>query len=157
MNAENNVETIRKMYADYARGDMAALFDAMADDIQWITPGNSVLAGERRGREEVAAFFRTIDERLIKLVFEPRDFIPSGDRVIVFGRYEFRSRATGRTAASHWVMVWTLRNGKAAHFQEYTDTSTLEGAASIGSGQGRASQRWGGQLRRYGLPTAALA
>jgi ketosteroid isomerase-like protein len=76
----------------------------------------------------VNAFFRTLAERWEFLVFEPAEYIASGDRVIALGRYEVRSRQTGRMAASHWAMVWTFRNGKAVRFQEYTDTAALEGA-----------------------------
>jgi ketosteroid isomerase-like protein len=129
MSAERNVETIRNAYAAFSRGDMAALFEAFADDIQWITPGNTDLAGERRGKEEVAAFFRLLEQQWEVLAFEPREYIASGDRVVTLGRYDMRSRRTGRTAASHWAMVWTFRDGKATRFQEYTDTATLEGAA----------------------------
>ncbi|MGA3024926.1 MAG: nuclear transport factor 2 family protein [Bryobacteraceae bacterium] len=129
MSVEDNVRLIQKAYADYSRGDMAALFDAFADDILWITPGNTELAGERQGKEEVAGFFRTLGEQWDFLAFEPREYIASGDRLVVLGRYDVRSRQTGRTAASHWAMVWTIQNGKATRFQEYTDTSTLEASA----------------------------
>jgi ketosteroid isomerase-like protein len=129
MSVEDNVRLIQKAYADYSRGDMAALFEAFAEDIQWITPGNTELAGERQGKPEVAGFFRTLGEQWDFLAFEPREYIASGERVVVLGRYDVRSRQTGRTAASHWAMVWTIQNGKASRFQEYTDTSTLEAAA----------------------------
>ena len=128
MSAEKNTEAIRKIYVAYLRRDMAALFEALADEIQWITPGNSELSGERRGKDEIAGFFRTLEEQWEMLSFEPHEYIASGDRVIATGRYEFRARSTGRAAASHWAMAWTLRNGKVTHFQEYTDTSRLEEA-----------------------------
>ena len=130
ISVEDNVRLIQKAYADFSRGDMASLLDAFAEDIQWITPGNTEVAGERRGREEVAAFFRTLADQWDFLAFEPREYIASGDRLVVLGRYDVRSRQTGRTAASHWAMVWTIQHGKATHFQEYTDTSTLEAAAA---------------------------
>jgi ketosteroid isomerase-like protein len=128
MSAEKNVETIRNAYAAFSRGDLATVLAAFADDIQWITPGTTVMAGERRGKEEVAGFFRTLEEQWEFLAFEPREYIASGDRVVALGRYDVRSRSTGRTAASHWAMVWTFRDGQATRFQEYTDTATLESA-----------------------------
>jgi len=60
--------------------------------------------------------------------------IASGDRVVALGRYDARSRRTGRTAASHWAMAFTFHDGKVAHFQEYTDTSTLEAALVAAAG-----------------------
>jgi ketosteroid isomerase-like protein len=128
MSAEKNIQIIKDAYAAFSRGDLPSVFAAFDHGIQWIMPGNSVLAGERNGKEEVAEFFRTLSERWDMLAFEPLEFIGSGDRVVAFGRYEMRSRQTGRTTASHWAMAWTFRDGKAIRFQEYTDTSTLEAA-----------------------------
>jgi hypothetical protein len=128
MSAEKNIQILQKAYGDFVRGDVASVLDALADDIQWITPGNNALAGERQGKEEVAGFFRTLGEQWEFLAFEPGEYIGSGDRVVALGRYEVRSRQTGRTAASHWAMAWTFQSGKAVRFQEYTDTASLEDA-----------------------------
>ncbi len=32
----------------------------MADDIEWIEPGNSTISGTYRGKDEVARFFTTL-------------------------------------------------------------------------------------------------
>jgi len=130
MSAEKNIEIVQNAYAAFSRGDMDALFNSFADDIQWLTPGNSAFAGERRGKEEIGGFFRLLDEQWEILSFEPREYIASGYRVVVLGRYDMRAKSTGRAAASHWAMVWTIRDGKLARFQEYTDTSTMEAAQS---------------------------
>jgi uncharacterized protein len=128
MSSEKNVQIVQKAYADSLRGDMPAFLGALSEDIQWLYPGNSALAGEKRGKEEVTAFFQKLVELWECLSFEPGEYIASSDRVVALGRYEVRSRRTGRTAASHWAMVWTFRDGKAIRFQEYLDTSALEAA-----------------------------
>lgn len=128
MSAEKNIQIVRKAYADFSQGNIAGVLDAFADDIEWISPGSNALSGERHGKEEVAGFFRTLGGLWEFLAFEPREYFTAGDRVVVLGRYEVRSRQTGRTAATHWAMVWTFRNGKAIHFQEYMDTAALEAA-----------------------------
>lgn len=130
MSTDQNIQTISSAYAAFSRGDLPVVLGTFDDAIQWITPGNTDLAGERNGKEEVTGFFRKLKERWEFLAFEPAEYIASGDRVVALGRYEVRSRQTGRTAASHWAMLWTLRNGKAVRLQEYTDTSALEGAES---------------------------
>ena len=134
MSTEQNIQTIQRAYAAFSRGDISVTLEILSDDILWITPGNSPAAGERRGKQEVAGFFQTIDEMWEFLAFEPREFIASGDRVVALGRYDARSRQTGRPAASHWAMVFTFRDGKVIHFQEYTDTSTLEAALVAAAG-----------------------
>jgi len=134
MSAEdNNVRQVQSAYAAFSRGDVAGVLATLSDDILWISPGNSAAAGERRGKQEVAGFFQTINEMWEFLAFEPREFIASGDRVVALGRYDVRSRQTGRTAASHWAMAFTFRDGLVVHFQEFTDTSTLEAALVAGA------------------------
>ncbi len=47
------------MYAAFGSGDIDALFDLMAPDIEWIAPGNKDLmpwAGSYRGKEQVKDF-----------------------------------------------------------------------------------------------------
>jgi ketosteroid isomerase-like protein len=39
--------------------------------------------------------------------------------------YEGRNKATGREFAADSAMVWTVENGKAVVFQEYTDTEAF--------------------------------
>jgi hypothetical protein len=128
MSAETNIEIVQKAYAAFFRGDLPAVLDTFAEDIQWISPGSSVLAGEKHGKEEVAGFFHKLLELWDFLAFEPGEYIASGDRVVALGRYEVRSRQTGRTAATHWAMVFTFQDGKAFRFQEYMDTAALEAA-----------------------------
>jgi len=128
MSVEDNIRRIQTAFAAFERKDIQAILEPFADDVLWITPGNSAIAGERRGKEEVVGFFRTLDEMWEFLAFEPREYIGSGDRVVALGRYDVRSRKTGRTAATHWAMTFTFRDGQVVHFQEYTDTSTLEAA-----------------------------
>lgn len=128
MSVEKNIQIVQKAYADFSRRDLPAVVGAFAEDILWLSPGNSTLSGEKHGKEEVTAFFHQLLELWEFLAFEPAEYIASGDRVVALGRYEVRSRRTGRTAASHWAMVWALRDGEVNRFQEYMDTSTLEAA-----------------------------
>ena len=60
-------------------------------------------------------------------VFEPREFVAQGDKVVVLGYYKART-AAGRPFASDWVMIFTVANGKVARFQEFTDVAALNAA-----------------------------
>lgn len=135
MNTEANVEIIRKAYADFSRGDIPSILAMLDPDIEWITPGSPQLpmSGTHRGREGVGNFFTIVNETWEFTSFEPREYLAAGDQVIVKGQYDARSRRTGRTAKCDWVMVWRLRNGKAAEFREYTDTAALEKALAQAS------------------------
>jgi len=121
----DNVAIVQKVYADFGAGNIDAIVAAMADDIEWKEPPSGVppFAGTRRGREQVAGFFRSLLEKVEPLQFDPREFIVHGDRVLVLGYYRFRARPTGKLWETDWVMVWTLAGGRVAKFQIYKDSA----------------------------------
>jgi ketosteroid isomerase-like protein len=131
MREQANIETVRAIYAAFGRGDLAALLERMDEEIVWITPGSPAvpLAGRRRGMEEVRQFFEQLAARVTFTAFEAREYIAQGNRVVVLARYEGRNNETGRNFAAEAAMLWTIGNGKAIRFQEYTDTEALAAAA----------------------------
>jgi ketosteroid isomerase-like protein len=55
------------------------------------------------------------------------EFIATGDKVVTLGHY------TGTTSAkksfdSDFAMVFTLKNGKVTHFQEFCDSAAINAA-----------------------------
>ena len=129
MSAETNIQIAQKAYADFGRGDISALLNAVDEKVEWVTPDiGHAPGGTYRGRAEVARFFQQVGETWEFRAFEPREYIASGDQVAVLGSYAFTSRATGRSASCDWAMVWKMRDGKVVHFQEYVDTAVLRDA-----------------------------
>jgi len=133
MTPEQNVEIVKKAYADFGRGDVAALLAALDADVSWTTPASVEMpcAGAVKGVAGVADFFKSVGETWDFESFEPQQFVASGDRVMVQGHYRTRSRNTGRMTECDWVMAWTLRNGKVTAFQEYTDSALLRDALTV--------------------------
>ena len=129
MSTEANIAFVKKAYADFQTGDIAAILDSLSDDIEWITPGKGLpTAGVRHGKAEVAAFFQAVNATWDMTVFEPKQFIASGDMVASVGSYTAVSRATGNAATADWVMLWVIRDGKLTWFKELTDTLALSDA-----------------------------
>ena len=129
---EKNVQTVQQMYAAFGSGDIDALFDLMAPDIEWIAPGNKDVmpwAGNYRGKEQVKDFFPALAESVDFEIFEPLEIIPHGDeRVVVLGRERFSAKVTGKKVEFEWVHVYTIRGGKVASFKIYEDTAPIEAA-----------------------------
>ena len=65
--------------------------------------------------------------------FEPREFIAQGDQVVAIGEYAARVKSTGRSVASDWAMVFTVRDGKVVRFREWTDSAQLVRAYGAGA------------------------
>ena len=136
MSVKENVQIVKDAYAAFGRGDIQGLLALLAEDIEWISPGGALPStGTYRGRAAVAGFFQKLSEVLEFSSFEPREFVADGDRVLVVGFDSWRAKATNRTFEGHWVMAFTVRNGKVTNVREYVDTQgvarALEMATSV--------------------------
>jgi len=109
---------------------MPALLVALADDIEWVAPGPSDVptAGTYRGKQAVQDWFGTLSENLELSVFEPREFIAQGDKVISLLYVEAARRHNGRKVVTHEAHAFTIRDGKVARFQIYQDTAAVAAA-----------------------------
>ncbi len=122
----NNMQIISNAYECFGRGDIPALLKFFDEDIDWFSPGPIEIipyAGQRVGHTEVAGFFKALFDSEETERFEPREFIVQDNKVVAFGNYRCRVRATGRTLDYDWVHVHTLRDGKLISFCEYYDTA----------------------------------
>jgi uncharacterized protein len=130
--SESNVELVRQGYDAFGRGDINGLLALLDERVQWLTPGPPELAtsGRRTGRQEVGAFFGTLNEMFDIQRFEPSEFIGQGDRVVVLGSETVRVRANDATLNMDWAHVFTVRDGKVVTFQEFFDTAAIIAAMS---------------------------
>ncbi len=127
MNEPANIETVRRLCADFGRGDIPALLAALDSDVEWINAGPDAIAyaGTRRGLAHMREFFTTLAASVEVRTFEPREFLVQGDRVVVLGGWTGRVKATGRGYASEWAMAWTVKNGRVTAFRSYEDTHAV--------------------------------
>jgi uncharacterized protein len=132
MSEAQNVSVVQNAYAAFGRGDIATLLGYMTEDIQWRpvigTAKHVPFSGERKGKAGVGEFFKQVAESEDFQQFEPREFVAQGDNVVARGHYRAVTKATGRTFDSDFVMVFTLRDGRVAAFQEFTDSAGINAA-----------------------------
>jgi ketosteroid isomerase-like protein len=85
MSIDKNVQTVKDFFAAIGRGDRKGMLALVAEDIEWIIPGEDwPLAGTRHGHAGLADLLETAF-RSIETSMEPREFIAQGDRVLVVG------------------------------------------------------------------------
>ena len=127
MSEQQNLEIVKRGYEAFGRGDIQALLDLFADDIEWSSPGPPELptAGTRRGRQQVAEFFQGVDQIFEIQQFEPKTFLAQGDLVVVLGTDTARIKATGKVVTDDWAHAFTVRDGKIVKMREYIDTSAV--------------------------------
>jgi uncharacterized protein len=125
MSEHEHVRLVQAAYAAFGRGDMPAFMDALADDVEWVSPGTADLpfVGTFRGKAAVMEGFGQYGSNWQIRVFEPREFIAQGDKVVGLVHSESTFTPTGQNVVSEWAHVITLRDGKAARFVSYGDRS----------------------------------
>ena len=129
MSIERNVQTVKDFFAAIGRGDREGLLALVAEDIEWIVPGEDwPLAGTHRGHAGLADLLKTASET-IETSTEPREFVAQGDRVLVVGFATGKIKATNKTFRDDWVFAITVRNGKLTNIREYIDTQALARAS----------------------------
>lgn len=130
MGEQENIELVMRVYDTFLRGDMPALMDMFADDIEWQLDHSDAVpfAGLRRGKEEVAEFFQLVNENQHPLQFEPREFVAQEDKVVALGHYVWSVKPTDRTYESDFAEVFRIRDGKIVRFREYMDTQAAAAA-----------------------------
>src|SRR5476649_1503119 len=129
MSARENVQIVKDFFAAIGRGDKEGLVALVAEDIEWIIPGEDwPLAGTRHGHAGLADLLATAS-RSIETSTEPREFVAQGDRVLVVGVATGKIKTTNRTFKDEWVFAITVRNGKLTNIREYIDTQALARAS----------------------------
>jgi ketosteroid isomerase-like protein len=131
MSIEKNIQTVKDFFAAIGRGDREALLALVAEDIEWIIPGEDwPLAGTYRGHAGLADLLETASES-IETSTQPREFVAQGHRVLVVGFARGRTKATNKTFEDDWIFAITVRDGRLASIREYVDTQALARAAEV--------------------------
>ena len=134
MSPEQNIETVMALYEAFGRGDMEAILDRCADDVDWATDAAIEVApwhGVKHGKAEVPSFFEGIAETGPVTEFTPLSFAGNADGdVMVFLRYAFTVTATGKDVATNLHHYWRLRDGKVAYYRGSEDTAVIAAAFS---------------------------
>ena len=126
-----NTEIVKVMYEAFGRGDIEAILNKMADDVEWLSSPESKTiptGGTFRGRAGVADFFQKVGDNIEFESFMPERYIEQGDTVVALGSYSGRSKTLKKKFSSPWSMVFTLKGGKLARFEEHYDTEAVASA-----------------------------
>ena len=119
------------LLAAIGRGDREAMLVLVAEDIEWIIPGEDwPLAGTRHGHAGLADLLETASKS-IETSTEPREFVAQGDRVLVVGFARGKIKATNKTFEDDWIFAITVRDGKLTNIREYVDTQALARASQM--------------------------
>ena len=131
--SQENIDIIRGLYEDFARGDIPAVLGALDADVEWREAEGFLYADQNpyMGPGAVlAGVFARFGSEWEEFQARPDSFLDAGDAVIAQGHYGGAFKATGKKVRAQFAHVWTLRGGKVVTFQQYTDTKQFSEAAT---------------------------
>ena len=126
--SQSNIDAVQEIYAAFGRGDLPAILERLSPEVDWREVGReSDFPAFRhcKGHEEVVSFFQQVAGTADFTAFEVESICASGDKVFVEGSNERVMKATGKTAASPWLHIFTFEDGKVARFVDYIDTAAV--------------------------------
>jgi ketosteroid isomerase-like protein len=129
MSTKENVQIVKDFFAAMGGRDRQRLLSLVAEDIEWIIPGEDwPLAGTHRGHAGLADLLQKASE--LETSFpEPPEYVAQGDRVLVIGSATGKIKATNKPFKDDWVFAITVRDGKVTKIREYIDTQALARAS----------------------------
>lgn len=90
----------------------------IADDVEWITPGNSAISGTLHGKQEVGSLWAQLAEK--GFTTSPQHWFSDEERVVVL------TQITVGGEQADQADVLTYRDGKLVKFQTAGDTALYE-------------------------------
>jgi len=129
VSADVKIKTIEEIYQAFGRGDVAAILDAVTDDVDWAAETTSTAApwyGVRHGKDAVAAFFTAFGSAMEIEEFTPVSLAANDTDVLTVVRCRARSRSTGKTQATDLHHYFKFRDGKIAYYRGTEDTAQTE-------------------------------
>jgi ketosteroid isomerase-like protein len=129
--SEENVETVRKLYAAIARKDKEGVFNCYHPDVEWHDHAWLDYEGVRRGLEGVRAVHREFFGPFKTFTYELHDFVDIGDRVVVTVHVIGRGRASGVEVEREVPVVFTFREGKIARTELFANRDAALEAAGL--------------------------
>ncbi len=118
MAGEQNLETAKQGYAAFSAGDVEGALENLADEIEWIVPGNSAVSGSYHGKQDVLGFWGKLAEKGFSV--EPQYWFSDSERVVAL----VHQTVGGEEGDAADVL--TYRDGKLVKFQTAGDTALLE-------------------------------
>ncbi len=130
MNEQENTKLAKRVYELFKSGDVEGFLNMFSDDVSWETPKveNTPFNGKISGKGNLLDWITAYSEAEEMTVFEQDEFIAQGDRVVMLGHCETRTKSTNKEYATNLVHIMTVKDGKVTEFLELFDTAAVEKA-----------------------------
>lgn len=128
-----NVEIVRGMYESFSKGDVPSVLEQMHHGIEWNEAENFIYADRNPyvGPQAILeGVFMRLGSEWDGFSVLPEEWMDAGNRVVVLGTYKGTHKGTGKRVSAQFAHVWSLKEGRVARFQQYTDTKQFADAVA---------------------------
>jgi uncharacterized protein len=126
MTTEQTRATIEAFYAALTTGKRDAVRALVSDDCTWLPPSTAPFAPIEGGDEVTEALAGGVVKRMFDIskpfALDVRRVLADGDVAVVQQRLTATAKATGLPYDNQYCWVYTVRDGRVAHMEEYADT-----------------------------------
>jgi ketosteroid isomerase-like protein len=129
MMADSNAVMVQGIYDAIGRGDVPAVLGALDPEVDWNEMEGFPYAGQYVGPDAVLnGVIARLGAEWDGFSVVPDQVLDAGEHVVGLGWYSGTYKATGKAFRARFAHVWTLRDGKVIHFQQYADTAKVQEA-----------------------------
>ena len=118
---EQAIAGLRAAYAAFNRGDIAAAVELFDPQIEWTEPAEFPGGGTYHGQAGAKAYLTQSRESAAEVHSAPEEFIPVGNRIVVFVHARVRARGSDVWQDVRLADVYTFRNGKMVEMRAFAN------------------------------------
>lgn len=116
--SQENVETVRRLYADGALDGNAQALRALLDpEAVYVNPPDAVDAGIRRGADALLTAIQNLERSFETTEHAVGELFDAGDVVVALVTFQARGRDSGAQLTQQEAHTWTFRDGLIVSFE----------------------------------------
>lgn len=127
-----NVETLRRVYESWARGDFAAGFELYDEHVVLVLRSDFPEAGPHYGRDAIRSYMR--DDFLKDFAgatISGEEFLDAGDSVLVRVDQQATGPRSGAPVRMRYFQLWTFRGGSVIRIESIMERADALRAAGL--------------------------
>lgn len=118
---EQRIAILRDAYAAFNRGDITAAVQSFDPDIDWSEPAEFPRGGSYKGREAAKQYLTNSRASVAEVISEPEQFIPAGDRIVVFVYARVRPKNSTQWQEVRLADVYLFRDSTPIQMKAFAD------------------------------------
>ena len=122
-------DVVRRQYLASAAGDLTALRETLAPDVEWTEMAGFPLGGTYRTPEGVTTnVMEALGREWDGWTAHDDSYVVDGEHVVVLARYTATHRVTGKALDCRVAHHFIVRAGRIVRFEQFVDTAKVRDA-----------------------------